>query len=316
MESILGLCRASLGWKASDPNEAFFNWKHVDNAFGESPSWVATTGDGDIVGLRVFMRWEFCGPEGRTYRAVRAVDTATHPDFQGRGIFTKLTLAGVEELTADGVDLVFNTPNDKSMPGYLKMGWSQVGSVPVGFRVGGIGSLIRTAKARTAAELWSEPATAGIAAMEFFVRSEVVDRLASTAPASTTPANGSAFTTNRSVEFYRWRYSFEPLRYRVWPFGDGGIVFRVRRRGAALEATICDVIEPDVPNAKLLREFGRLRKATGADYLLGTQASVRRSWGFAPLPGLGPMLTWRPLARPGVPTLAEVDLVLGDLELF
>ncbi len=35
----------------------------------------------------------------------------------------------------DGVDVVFNTPNDQSRPGYLKMGWSEVGRVPVAVRL-------------------------------------------------------------------------------------------------------------------------------------------------------------------------------------
>ena len=33
----------------------------------------------------------------------------------------------VEDVTEDGVDLIFNTPNQLSMPGYLKMGWQYVG---------------------------------------------------------------------------------------------------------------------------------------------------------------------------------------------
>src|SRR6185369_5387038 len=31
-------------------------------------------------------------------------------------------------------DLVFNTPNGKSLPGYLKMGWTVTGRVPVAIR--------------------------------------------------------------------------------------------------------------------------------------------------------------------------------------
>ncbi len=35
----------------------------------------------------------------------------------------------VDELTTDGVDAIVNTPNDKSRPGYLEMGWPEVGRV-------------------------------------------------------------------------------------------------------------------------------------------------------------------------------------------
>ena len=52
----------------------------------------------------------------------------------GTGVFTRLTLAALEELKID-TDLVFNTPNGKSLPGYLKMGWRRVMDVPIRVRV-------------------------------------------------------------------------------------------------------------------------------------------------------------------------------------
>ena len=64
------------------------------------------------------------------------MDTATHPDFQRRGIFSRLTEAAVEAARDDGVDLVFNTPNEKSGAGYLKMGWQEVGPIGVMVRPG------------------------------------------------------------------------------------------------------------------------------------------------------------------------------------
>ncbi len=72
---------------------------------------------------------------GEVLRAVRAVDTATDPDYQGQGLFTALTMHGLDEVRADGVDFVFNTPNDQSRPGYLKMGWQTVGELPVAVRI-------------------------------------------------------------------------------------------------------------------------------------------------------------------------------------
>ena len=97
--------------------------------------WVATDGD-KIVGLRAFMRWEFVRG-GEVLHAVRAVDTATHPDYQGKGLFTAMTMHGLDVIKDDGIDFVFNTPNDKSRPGYLKMGWQEVGKLPVAIRVAG-----------------------------------------------------------------------------------------------------------------------------------------------------------------------------------
>src|SRR4029077_13661343 len=130
----LDLLANALGWSASAGLPEFFDWKHRENPFGESPGWVAVDGT-RVVGFRTFLRWELEDGAGATRTAVRAVDTATHPDYQGRGIFRALTLLAVEEMTAEGVEFVFNTPNDKSRPGYLTMGWHEVGRLPTRARI-------------------------------------------------------------------------------------------------------------------------------------------------------------------------------------
>jgi GNAT superfamily N-acetyltransferase len=108
----------------------FFRWKHRLNPFGPSPGLVAVQ-EGRILGVRLFMRWALQA-DGQPVKAARAVDTATDPAFQGKGIFRSLTLGLLDQLDASGeVDLVFNTPNASSRPGYLKMGWQPVGTLPV-----------------------------------------------------------------------------------------------------------------------------------------------------------------------------------------
>src|SRR5699024_2674537 len=124
------LARETLGWGDDDRHRQLFRWKHDENEFGPSPRWVAVAGD-RVVGFRTMMRWRFRHPSHRPLTAVRAVDTATAPDFQGRGIFRSLTMTAIEQLQEQHVDFVFNTPNDQSLPGYLKMGWTELGRPPV-----------------------------------------------------------------------------------------------------------------------------------------------------------------------------------------
>ena len=130
-EPIRTLMGAALGGGPTGENTAaFFEWKHQENPFGQSPGLVAHA-DGRLVGVRLFLRWELRAGD-RTLHAVRAVDTATDPEFQGQGIFRRLTLGLLQQLDEGGdLDLVFNTPNANSRPGYLKMGWQDVGSIPV-----------------------------------------------------------------------------------------------------------------------------------------------------------------------------------------
>src|ERR1700674_4101384 len=85
--AVLELLQASLGWVPDTQYGRFFAWKHRQNPFGRSPAWVAVDGE-RIAGFRIFLRWEFTRG-GDVVRAVRAVDTATHPDYQGRGVFSR-----------------------------------------------------------------------------------------------------------------------------------------------------------------------------------------------------------------------------------
>ena len=132
-DQIVALLRVSMKMQDFPDLQGFWRWKHYENPFGESPGLVAVAGE-QVVGVRVFLRWEWHTGE-TVYRAVRCVDTATHPDWGRRGIFERLTTGMIEQLPGDGVDFIFNTPNEYSMPGYLKMGWVHVGALPLKVRV-------------------------------------------------------------------------------------------------------------------------------------------------------------------------------------
>jgi len=309
-QQVLDLLRVALGWRREDPNQAFFDWKHRKNPFGESPCWVASVGP-EIVGFRTFMRWGFDTPD-RPVRAVRAVDTATHPNYQGRGIFSALTRQAVGELVAEGVDFVFNTPNDKSRPGYLKMGWRDVGRLPAGVRPASLSALPRIAAARVPAELWSEPTEAGLAVPEALVDDDAIAALLAALPKS------DGVTTHRTPAYLRWRYGFEPLAYRAVHAGpsvsDGVLLFRLRRRGPATELVVGDLLVPE-PTPAAARRLVRLAlRATRADYALGLRTMA--SSGLLPVPGQGPILTWRSLSSETMPPLTDWRLSLGDVELF
>lgn len=126
---IIGLLKASLGESMIPKSESLWKWKHVDNPFGTSPVLIAEE-SGQLIGVRAFLRWEIL-VNGDTISCCRAVDTAIHPDHQGKGLFKKLTLQLIEEIKAEGVDVIFNTPNQRSLPGYIKMGWEKWGKLPL-----------------------------------------------------------------------------------------------------------------------------------------------------------------------------------------
>ena len=311
--AVLELVAQSLGWERDERHARLFAWKHAENPFGASPAWVALDGD-RVVGYRAFLRWEFERAGGRVVRAVRAVDTATRPSHQGRGLFTRLTRHALEELRADGVGFVFNTPNEKSRPGYLKMGWSLVGRLATFVRPTSLTALPRIARARVPAERWAEPSRTGVPAEHALAdRAGLAALLASQPPAD-------RLRTRRTPEHLAWRYPSDLLGYRAFLAGrsveEGVAVFRVRRRGAAREAALCELLVPGGDAGAAAALARRLARTVDADHVLRLGAAGRRPAGFAPLPGQGPVLAWRAVVEDAMPALDSWDLGLGDVELF
>ena len=122
--------------------------------------------------------------------------------------------------------------------------------------------------------------------------------------------------------FLAWRYNNPALGYRVLLHDStpsaGFAVFRLRRRGRAVEAVLCDLFVPpgDLVAARaLVRSIAR---GTDADYVIRIPDGVTRR-GFVRLPRTGPVLAFRALdgldtSMP--PSLGEWALTMGDVELL
>jgi GNAT superfamily N-acetyltransferase len=323
-DAVLRLLDASLGGgPAGRRPPAFFRWKHLANPFGRSFMMVAED-DGGIVGLRAFMRWRFHAGDGEL-QAVRAVDTATHPEYQGRGIFSRLTLAALDELAGE-TDLVFNTPNEKSLPGYLKMGWRPVGEVPIRVRAR---HPLRVARRRrsiraTPSGAGPPPRVDAPSAAEALRDAEGLSLLL-----RETETNGDQIATPRALEYMRWRYGDAPLLdYRVARIDgssgtDGLAIFRVRRRGTLWETTIPEVLVPSGDSRTARGLFRAIARAADVDHMTcsfpsGTAAARAVRFTTVPAPR-GMTLVVRPLRENLLPDPGLLDswaLSLGDLEVF
>jgi len=310
LEGLLRVAAASLGWVDGEPHEALFRWKHMESPFGPSPLWLAEC-NGEIAGYRAFMRWELRDQWGSPVTAVRAVDTATHPDFQRRGVFSRLTTHGVEEMLAEGINVVFNTPNDQSRPGYLKMGWRDIGRLPVAFRATQPLAVVRMFRARTPAEKWSEPTEVGVGANEVTTCAGMSTLLASR-------PQPVGWSTAMSGKWLQWRFGLEPLHYRAWvpqSADDGVVFFRLRRRGGATECSVGLVLAPE-SNPDVERQLlDGLAKAVDADYLLRMGPPDPRG-GFLPAPRGGPRLTAREITATPDCDIKRWAFSLADIELF
>ena len=307
ISALVELAATSLEWDPAEPHEAMFRWKHLDNPAGASAMWLAFVGD-RAVGFRTMMHWEFLHDRSTPIRAVRAVDTSTHPDFRRLGIFRTLTMAAVEELTHDRVDFVFNTPDPHSKAGYLTMGWQDLGRVQVRFFPTRIRGPIRTVRARTPAGIWSEPCSAGDPV------EDIADDLAGLSHALVSHALGRrGLATSHTGEYFRWRYGFEPLAYRVIRTDDAAAVIRVRRRGPAVEIVVAELLAPSRIAAEAV--LRKVRHQVEADHILVAAGGVAPLPPMLPLPGAGPGLVVRSLAS-HAPSRSELLFSLGDVEVF
>ncbi len=303
LEGVLELLRASLGeTPLLRRTPELFAWKHFLNPFGRSILLVAEA-DAKIVGLRAFMRWDLAAPDGTKLRCVRAVDTATHPEYQRRGIFRRLTVAALEHAEAAGIDVVFNTPNPKSGAGYLTMGWCEVGHIGV-LAAPGAGLL-----------------RGGIATDRL---PEIADYLPTWSPVADlriTDRPPRGLRTPRTADYLRWRFAQHPTaRYAGIASGDSIAVVRPNIRNGRRELVLSDVFGP-----RPARAVSAVLRRNRAAYVAGwfskgspeRKAATRR--GMLAIPTVTTLtLVAKPL-RPlplNVSTLDDWDLASSDLELL
>lgn len=303
VQPLLELLRAALGeTPLLQRTPQLFAWKHFDNPFGTSLGVVAEA-DGRLVGLRAFMRWRLRTVEGDELSCVRAVDTATHPDYQRRGIFRRLTEEAIELALQEGVDLVFNTPNPKSGAGYLSMGWVEVGA---------IGAMARPSlRLLTTPRVQDAPVEVG----DFLYAPDPA------APRSVDDREPRGLRTPRIDDYLQWRYCSHPTaRYYQITEGDSLALVRPNIRNGRRELIVADVHGPRP--AAALRSTARRSKAAylGAWFSPGSperRASIRA--GLLPVPGVKALtLMARPLRElpVDVSSMASWDLAISDLELL
>ncbi len=311
LPAVLVLLRRALGW--TDDDTRFLEWKHLENPNGSSPMWIALDG-ARVVGFRAFLRWELVTPSGRLRRAARAVDTATDPDYQGRGVFTRLTGDALDALRDDGVDLVFNTPNANSLPGYRRLGWRELGRLPTAVRPTRLRFLAVVGTARRAASRAPVRTDGGVPAAAGLADRDAVRRLLETC------APPAGLTTRRTPEYLAWRYGWEELGYRLLlhgpTIGEGFLVYRHRRRGRAVEGVVAEVVVPEGDRRVARTLLSRLARARDVDYLVRIQEPRVTRDAFVRLPQVGPVLVCRSLADVRVPDLSGWALGMGDVELL
>lgn len=301
---MVNVLKKSMGDFDLQVSENIWNFKHIQNPFGESFVLVAGE-DGKIIGIRALMRWQWQIGE-QLFFTFRAVDTATDPQHQGKGIFKKLTLSAVDAAKENGEHFIFNTPNDKSRPGYLKMGWEPVGKLSVALQpsysfLNPRGGNKNYATHEEATELERET-------------------LCSTWNQKLRASK--ALFTPKSSNFLKWRYENNPLqKYEVISTPNYYLAVYVKKRKGLKELRIAECIFMDAESEKtIFKAVEKLAMKFGV-HVISYSLQVMKSKSLALKGNFGPILTLRDLNLTAKEKMEFLQVEswcysLGDLELF
>ncbi|WP_299153974.1 GNAT family N-acetyltransferase [uncultured Christiangramia sp.] len=306
VNEIVQVLIASLGTVDLELSPEIWNFKHVNNPFGASLVLVAEE-EGRIIGVRAFMRWNWM-MDNKVYNCFRAVDTATHPNHQGKGIFKKLTLKAIEIAQQSGNSFVFNTPNENSRPGYLKMGWVKVNKVNIAIKPAWN-------------SFWRIFEDSFVYQLNLNVTSDKLDQLCASWNERLSK-QGKIFTP-KSRSFLKWRYEDNPLRkYEVIATESLYVALYVKKRGKISELRIAECIFAD--EKKGMKALSKLVKYYSNKFgvqIISYSPNLLNLSKIALLGNYGPILTIRKLnlnldESNDLVDISNWNSSIGDLELF
>jgi GNAT superfamily N-acetyltransferase len=308
--AIIELLKLSLGESLMPKTEAFWRWKHLDNPFGPSKVILAEE-KGQLIGLRAFMQWTY-RIEGKTYHGLRAVDTATHPQHQGKGIFKKLTLSLIDSCKADGDHFIFNTPNEKSKPGYLKMGWFEAGKMPLKLSINKPIQILanKILKKSIPTELSDFPLSDW-------------EKLPQILEGKTLPTEQHGIL--KDIPFLLWRYGNCPMFPYQYLTDQKTylLVYRLKAQAMGVELRLADFFllnnEWDKKHFKAaLKKLQKSKKVAFTSYSGWMHKSLPLpGLGLIPVMHVGPELVFRDIQMGAeLPLLQKIEYSIGDLEVF
>ncbi|MGX4643831.1 GNAT family N-acetyltransferase [Massilia sp. SYSU DXS3249] len=157
------LARYSALFAACFPDSGKFTrdylaWLYVHNPDGRAFGFDAW--EGNVLAAHYVCIPAQASIERRPVRVLLSLNTATHPQFQGQGLFTKLAAMTYEAAAVAGYAGVYGVANANSTPGFVrKLGFQLVRPLEALVGVGGIGRAGPAAGQAPAFErVWSQAA--------------------------------------------------------------------------------------------------------------------------------------------------------------
>lgn len=332
---ILDLLRGALGESSIARRDLpAWQWKHERNPFGTSYGRAARTADSRaLAGLRMMARWRFVEGDGAAISAARAVDTATAAAHRRKGVFSELTGLAIRELRNEGVELIFNSPNEVSLRGYAKLGWESLEPRTLCFLTRDDERFL-TARAGNRRPRSEEGAAWGACFGPEFLewhdfRRGTGDGLEALVASNERARSRHGLRTDRTIRYLDWRYGTHPhVRYAVYGTSDsdglsGAAILRSNRRAGLDEAVIAELFVRTGTSHAYASLLDSVLRVLRADYAVAhfhpssREAEAVASCGCRTIEGEAIALVAHPLANAGETARPpRLDLSLGDLELF
>jgi hypothetical protein len=265
---------------------AYYAWK-LQEGTGREGYLHLEMSDGHAVGS-ASVTGKLISVCGKEVLAYEIGDTYTHPDYRRKGIFLTAVNSSVDYIGSTNARFIYGTPNDASLPGYIKKaGFSEVKNLRIASLIKSVSIISVQAAIKKRLKL-SFLAKLGASLLFPFLkrrakRINVMDASLHRSDFKDFPnvdqtwgdKSNYCFWTVRNNDYAKWRFVSNPDEYELWLLKDAGMVMgyavtkRFDRAGMQVGA-ICDfVVRNDDSNLieNLIRLVDIAMIKLGADYL-------------------------------------------------
>jgi GNAT superfamily N-acetyltransferase len=111
----------------------YLQWLYANNPHGRAIGYDAFS-EGRLVAHYVTVPVMFAVPDGSDLKGCWSLNTATHPEFQGKGLFVQLAEKTYEDAAIEGCSFIVGVANQYSSHGFIRrLGFSNLGHLVTQF---------------------------------------------------------------------------------------------------------------------------------------------------------------------------------------
>jgi predicted acetyltransferase len=109
--------------------EQFLSWLYFNSPFGKVHNYIAFDNE-KIIAQYSTLPYEVYYL-GEKLKASLCFDVATHPEYRNKGLFVKMGFNALKLEAQNEIAFTTGYPNDKAVPGHIKVGWYILGKRPI-----------------------------------------------------------------------------------------------------------------------------------------------------------------------------------------